>query len=459
MINYVDVEHSNSVAARFGGESTTIQTVKRMAGYVLSFEMAYLLFLFGGVYNNDPRFSFFPGDITVAFLGLSIGVGMLLLAVPAIRARNPMPGSRYGGLYRQGFFAVAWALAFVLWIIFSKSYTPSVIYAGEKLFNTSIVAVWCTVAGALIMAKSRTRVERFLLLLVILGTVVGIDNIIKFASATFNWKQSNYLTLGRLAGLAAIVSFAFWLRSPLFSTRGFLFLMAFCVNCYMLLIAGGRGPTAGMAMSLMAVPLLSIYAQPKRLLIHKDMFATMLMLLALIAAVVYLLFFSEESFRTLDRFRVLLTGDDVGQSAAERIDFWKKAVLLWYESPWIGHGIGSFPIYYENNDDRAYPHNLILELLAEFGIIGLVLFGALVFSCVYRMSFSRMRKDPILLCAFLLFLNTLINSMSSGDLADNRNLFMALALLAVRPLGDNVNAGTESRPSDIGAPGLRHQNI
>jgi hypothetical protein len=109
------------------------------------------------------------------------------------------------------------------------------------------------------------------------------------------------------------------------------------------------------------------------------------------------------------------------------------------------------PILYFNLDIHRHPHSLILELLAEFGLVGLVLFAALVLVLV---SLRRLREDPALMLAVMLCINAFINAMTSGDLPDNRNLFAMLGVLAMRPPGGPTDACIEGPAPQLGEPNL-----
>ncbi|HOV65528.1 MAG TPA: O-antigen ligase family protein [Bacillota bacterium] len=78
---------------------------------------------------------------------------------------------------------------------------------------------------------------------------------------------------------------------------------------------------------------------------------------------------------TLRRLTLLTEGGD----PSERIYLFGKALeLFWSDSGTIlfGAGINSYPIYINAFSTGMYPHNVLLELLAEYGITGLVLFVA-----------------------------------------------------------------------------------
>jgi O-antigen ligase len=99
-------------------------------------------------------------------------------------------------------------------------------------------------------------------------------------------------------------------------------------------------------------------------------------------------------------------------------------------NPWLGQGIGSWPVVVGYGDVRAFPHNILLEIWFELGLPGLLLFGALVATALAVLApWRRLRASPMALLALALFISAAINASVSGDLNDNRLLFATLGLL------------------------------
>lgn len=86
-------------------------------------------------------------------------------------------------------------------------------------------------------------------------------------------------------------------------------------------------------------------------------------------------------------------------------------------------------------DVRLYPHNIILELAAENGFVGVFAFLAMI-GLAFGKALPRLRfeegtakianKYVTTACFF-----ALLNAMVTGDLNDNRMLFAMIALLSV----------------------------
>ena len=84
---------------------------------------------------------------------------------------------------------------------------------------------------------------------------------------------------------------------------------------------------------------------------------------------------------------------------AGRTDIWSVGVVIFETSPVIGVGYGNFPVAYTpkmvmeagvgfNQGANRAPHNLVVSIGAELGLVGLVLFGLLLVPLVLRQGWG-----------------------------------------------------------------------
>ncbi len=76
----------------------------------------------------------------------------------------------------------------------------------------------------------------------------------------------------------------------------------------------------------------------------------------------------KDYFVVVDRFAVLSEGDD----SSQRLRLFSSALQMWFASPvnfLFGGGVGTFPQYIGETEAGWYPHNFILESLAEGGLV------------------------------------------------------------------------------------------
>lgn len=84
-----------------------------------------------------------------------------------------------------------------------------------------------------------------------------------------------------------------------------------------------------------------------------------------------------------------------------RTFLWKAAIAEFKKSPLTGNGV----LYYKNKYSGYFPHNIFLEAMADFGVIGLILITALGAFCFFKgMFFYLKNKNPnVLIMLLLLF--------------------------------------------------------
>jgi O-antigen ligase len=154
-------------------------------------------------------------------------------------------------------------------------------------------------------------------------------------------------------------------------------------------------------------------------------------------AVIAFLVASGQATVTLARISLLLSSPYTGGSGI-RLQLFVSAIDAWLKAPLYGHGIGAFPILAGFGDIRSYPHNLILEILAELGLGGLFLFSAIVIYALRALGpLSTIRRDPLRILLLMLFANVFFNAMVSGDIPDNRIVFAVLGLMTLPKGGKN----------------------
>ncbi len=113
---------------------------------------------------------------------------------------------------------------------------------------------------------------------------------------------------------------------------------------------------------------------------HDPLLSKLKALLSLFVISVLLLMVSHFIVNILEEtttFRRILVLFEVGDSS-ERLFLSSSAInlfLLDAKNVFFGAGMNYFPIYIGANSLGMYPHNIILELLSEYGIIGTLLFS------------------------------------------------------------------------------------
>jgi O-antigen ligase len=391
---------------------------------LFSFEALVVLYMFAGNYKADPRFAWIPVDPTALFFALSVAVGGLIIV------RKGIP--------KKALPIVFAMVCLVAWLWVSLLWSPSGIYGPHKVFLMTTLALWSLIAGALIIAPSPKRVRRLFTLLLLFAIFMGIDAVLVYAESgggfyrreTLDGAFEGYhLLLGRICGPGALIALVGWLYNR-GRTTGRLCLLLFFALGFVLAIGGGRGPLLSTALPLLIAIALSVRLPARKILISRALFSVLVLLLAMPVGLALYTTATGQRLGTIDRLERLAEGNPRTALYAETIEISRRALVL-------GHGTGSWPVLAGRGDQKSYPHNLFLEIVAENGLVGLILFLALLWVAFRPVSLERLRRDPQALCAMMLFANALLNAMTTADLVGNRAVFMmlgVLALFAIRPV-------------------------
>ena len=388
-----------------------------------SFEAMFLLFLMAGRYKGDPRFQWiaerFSLDLTVMFLAVSGAAGLVVLLGRGYRLSRGAGGFMAAGAALFGYMIMA-----MLW-------SPGDVYAYAKALHIGVLTTWTAAATALVIASERRRVERFLLLLVLFAVWLSVESLTAHQQSDDGGSVTalggNYLGLGRVIGPAALVSLGYGLFIAKDTLGRAIGLTAAALFGFVLLILGGRMPLlATFAGGLVPLFLAARSASSNR---HRRAMWAYAALLSAAAVAILLLGYSEQAPQTLRRMTGLMQSD-WGHSSYTRTQYYQAAVEYWWQRPFIGHGLGAWPVLHFQGDFRAYPHNLLLEILVEFGLCGLGLSAWLFLTAGRSLgTIGRITADPLRVIILMVAVNALANAMVSGDIPDNRFLFGALGLM------------------------------
>lgn len=140
----------------------------------------------------------------------------------------------------------------------------------------------------------------------------------------------------------------------------------------------------------------------------------------------------DEVFIEIQQYQAGHSRTSIGQ----RFDWWYSSFALIKERPVLGHGTGSFPNAQrrlaENSEitPTDNPHNEFLFLTVQFGLTGLLLFGALTLSQLTGYPHLPENKRWLLQgVVFALLSGSLINSLLFDSQQGHFYLFMSAALM------------------------------
>lgn len=421
---------------------------RRVLFGLFSFEATLVLYLFAGIFKEDPRFSWIPGDATAVFFGLSVLIGGYILLT------KPIP--------KKGLPVIAAMICFIAWFWISQAWSPSRIYGPDKVFFMATLELWALIAAALIIAPDPERVRRLFTLLLLLSALVGFETIIAYLESggkfsRIRLQSGGNLTIGRICGLGALVAITAWLYDRNNPLR-VVYLGTFAVLAFVLAVAGGRGPLLATAAPLIIPAAFGIRLAQRKFLFSPAKLSVLLLPFVIFMGLSAYSAATGQRLGTIDRLQGMVRGGELSGTAAVRAGKYSDAVQFWSERPLVGHGVGAWPLLTRGQDLPRYPHNIFMELLVEGGLVALILYGALVLVAFRSLTLDRLRVDPLCVCATMLFFNTFINSLVSSDLAGNRAMFLVLGLLVIfayRPVVSAVRAAPRSAADTRGGPLLQ----
>ena len=333
-------------------------------------------------------------------------------------------------------------LLFFVWSLFSISYSSSENYVWYKLLGlgTNFLAFF----GVLIMKEISLKrftiyFSYFTYFFSFIFFVINPNSISKnfIFHEYFNeiYIQGWYLVLGQFLIVNMLLIFSFSEKKKI--------IYNLLISLNIICLLGGRFP---IVLALLVFFIISIYLIQKKYLTKKLLmqFFKSLTIIILINSVLNL---SSKTYRSLllrsvYRFEVLSSSfndlnflndqenyqeslNQENNSFNKRLEyllFSKTKIFENKSSLILGYGLGSFSNEYDQTDRRLYPHNIIVEMVFELGLIGLLL--ALAFLISNSSSYKGFFTNLALLAALTL----LINSMKSSSIVDLRLLFALLAI-------------------------------
>ena len=394
----------------------------------IDIEFYLILFLLSGMFKN-LLFSIYDNNIKIP---LTIIFGILLILIIYIKDIYNL--KRLKEEYKSFIFL----LLFFVWSLFSISYSSSENYVWYKLLGlgTNFLAFFGVLIMKEISLKRFTKYfSYFTYFFSLIFFLINPNSISKnfIFQEYFNeiYIQGWYLVLGQLLIVNMLLIFSFSEKKKIIYNL----LISFNIIC----LLGGRFP---IVLALIVFFIISIYLIQKKYLTKKLLiqFFKSLTIFILINSVLNLSSKTYQSLllRSVYRFEVLSSSfNDINflndqeslnqenNSFNKRLEyllFSKNKIFKNKSSLILGYGLGSFSNEYDQTDRRLYPHNIIVEIVFELGLIGLLL--ALAFLISNSSSYKGFFTNLALLAA----LSLLINSMKSSSIVDLRLLFALLAI-------------------------------
>lgn len=337
---------------------------------------------------------------------------------------------------------LAWVLIFVafyLWLSATVIFSPSPSYSRVKtvLFATNFIALLVP------LLYEKMRHGRFSLIISGMSIAAGILYYIllphtdALSSEARRQFVGMYLLLGTYNGLVFLLMLSRLNKPPRALA---LLLMIFSVG--ILFLTGARGPLLFSFFSLLIFAIIKFRYFGKLLMLRVKVisifriivYGVVVLGVFLVVAIQFSDTIQNQVSRTLYRLSLLAdifaTDEEefrnVGRSIESREMVMRVAFQLITQNFWHflgGHGVGSFSVLAFGEDGKSHPHNIFLEIGAELGLLGIILF---VFFLIWPFLLKKkIGSNPYTLGVIFLFLN----AMKSHSLVDLRLFFGLFALM------------------------------
>ena len=380
-----------------------------------------------------------PVDLTPLLAAANASQVALLLV-----SRERMRGSRFG---------------LTLWVAFGVVVLAAVLWAGQQTLAVDRASFWWILILLPSIAAVRVASKpRFVAQFLATGFVVGCLIIVLGLPGLFGFARlavigENTLQTGAITLIVAILSILWVVRGASPWVRPLIAILI-VVGLAESIASGSRGP-------VLAFVLVLGYAFSRRMLSGRRLTGHDLGMAALATIAVVVLALAIDRLPGQSIARLLQFGEAVssggpfGSSIQARENLFSIAVNMFVDRPILGNGTGAFAAYTTTHaglTEFTYPHNDLLQIAAEFGIVGAGLFVSLVAVALLR----RIPADPLWISVKGLVIFMLALSFTSGDIYGDRLMWSLFVLLLSAPLAYQAAAPTiawrERRSTPATAP-------
>ena len=331
--------------------------------------------------------------------------------------------TQWKGIASFGGLAAATAVSYL--------YSPAPTYGWDKLTRFLVISGVLFVAP-LVLIKKADDVRHFTLALLVCAVLLSIKLLLGVTDASlFDPTGHNLSTESRDvtqigAGQLAAIALLWLLFCPYYKLRPFLLMISAPLLCAALIASVARGPI------LFFVAVLAPFMLLRRL--RAAVTSTNVWLPVLLfgflafAGSLYWLQQQEAAqgklrTKTAEIVEVLSGSSTPTYTAGRRLTLYRWALGMFAEKPLTGWGLGGWSYYVFDRDFPAYPHNLVLEIAAEEGMMGLAALGTLLLTVFLAMR-RIWRTSSDLSFIVPVFVFSLLATMTSGDINANRPLWL-----------------------------------
>lgn len=381
-----------------------------------------------------------PTLLTLALLMIALAFEVLLVSTGEQR-----PG--LAELFAGQTWGVASFLLLILIIAVSYTYTPAPVIGSEKTLPLLVFDVPIFLAP-LFFLRTERDVHDLVVFNLVVALALGVLTAYRVAHPTaeelMGVEDPTKISAGLAQGMAVLTILYF----PLATRRRWRFLLLACAGAL----------TVGVVASVSRSAILSLVivggASALFLRAERGAFSrkSILVTLGLVVLAIAISAFWMESLPGMhskfvektDELGLMLQGGGATGTAGERYSFDLSAWHAFLEKPFVGWGVGGWSTLWHFTDGRivTYPHDFILEIASEQGLVGLAALGLLMLALVKACAkVVQARWVPFVFIVPVVAMNVLGNSVT-GQVDDRGMWFWCGTLFALARLSSS------QQPSD-----------
>jgi O-antigen ligase len=344
-----------------------------------------------------------PIDLTVLLAALCIPQ---ILAILAPGPRVPIRG-------------------FVLWALLAALVAGGTTWSIAQGIAWETALYWLGLGFAPLLAayrvaRSKRHVEHFVRALLVASLTVVAAGLLGSGAVRLEVLDANAIGAGRAALLIPILALTWTSPGRIIRVAA---IAATPAAFYVALASGSRGPIVAFLAVAAVVGLFSV--------LKRDRLKRVLLTAGVAGSAYFGLHSVLPELPTISLDRVaslgsVIAGDSPDVSVDVRYALFNAALHAFRGAPLQGVGTGGFPFILSGDlAHYTYPHNVVLQFAAEFGLAGLLLFSGLVAVALLR----RLPASSTWTTIRILALFFLINGLVSSDALENRLMWGTLVLL------------------------------
>jgi len=364
--------------------------------------LVFVFFIYSGLIK---WLNIIPIDATIFF------------AIPLVLAMSVKVLFLRNSVYKINAIIIVAFIALMIWIAITCLYTISEEFYKDKLLRTALISL--AFFFPLIFFTNFSYIKYFINSMTILGVAViiilaivyaatGSLDIIFFTTDIEDLNIPDYLVISETLGIFIFIN----------HSRNNVIILPLKIMAFIFMIMiGGKGPV------ILFILIYTLYY------LFRTKFTLKKVLVFLIVSLLFvnsLSFFQENKISRLLYSRVTSFSED-----KSRQNLFYTSLSILKDKFVFGTGYGGFGMAAENKDERLYPHNIILEIFVETGIIGLVLIllvlGYLFFRIFWRIYCKK--KDIATIDLALCYTYIFLEAMKSSSFVDIRNMFAIIGVI------------------------------